>query len=58
MTVSDNDKCIILEALLDFRVAPRCLKTTRPDPTVRPKDDGKKRPILIVKNEKNAFCEN
>ena len=48
---------MILEALLDFRVAPRCLKTTRPDPTVRPKDDGKKRPILIVKNEKTRFVK-
>ena len=49
MTVSDNDKCMILEALFDFRAAPT---------HVRPKNDGKKRPILIVKNEKNEFFEN
>ena len=63
MTVSDNDKYMILEALFDFRAAPTCRKTTRPgptrpDPTVRPKNDGKNRQILVVLYEKNAVFEN
>ena len=58
MTVSDNDKCMILKAFFDFRATPTCHKTTRPDPTVRPKNDGKNRQILVVFYGKNAIFEN
>ena len=65
MTVSDNDKCMILKAFFDFRATPTCHKTTRPDPTrpgptrpgptVRPKNDGKNRQILVFYEKKRDF---
>ena len=54
---------MILKAFFDFRATPTCHKTTRPDPTrpgptVRPKNDGKNRQILVVFYGKNAIFEN
>ena len=59
---------MILKAFFDFRATPTCHKTTRPDParpdparpdaTVRPKNNGKNRQILVVFYGKNAIFEN
>ena len=46
MSVSDNDKCMILKALFDFRATPTCHKTTRPGPA-RPSDQK-----MMVKTQK------